>query len=195
MAEQRDYCMCCGEDVPVTQVERDGRTELTCVYCGFTLGIEEPPPQKRRSVPCVIAVDDADSHRAVLQTLLEHSGLADEVVALHGGAEFVSTIARRFADGLPVDLVILDVEMPAMDGFTAARFLRSLEVKMRRTPCPVIFFTGRKADENLRRQMGLFRPAWYCAKGADGDQQAFERRATGLLAHVTDLLAKSAPAG
>jgi CheY-like chemotaxis protein len=188
MVERRLHCLCCGEDVPVTQVERDGRTEHTCVYCGFTLGIEERPPETRRAVPCIIAVDDADAHRAVLKGLLEGSGLAEETVALHSGAEFVTTIARRFAEGLPVDLVILDVEMPAMDGFTAARFLRSLEVKMRRQPCPLIFFTGRKVDDNLRRQMGLFKPAWYCAKGGDGDRVGFERRATGLIGHVTSLL-------
>jgi len=195
VADERRFCMCCGEDVPVTTVKRDGRVDHNCVMCGFTLDITELEQQTRRAVPCVIAVDDADAHRSVLQGLLEQSGLAEQVVALHSGAEFVSTVARRFAEGLPVDLVILDVEMPAMDGFTAARFLRSLETKLRRPACPVIFFTGRKADDNLRRQMGHFRPAWYCAKGVDDDQAAFARRATALIGRITAMLPGPAGAG
>lgn len=193
MSDELKFCMCCGEDVPVTQVERDGHVELNCLLCGFTLDYA-PEPEARRTVPCIIAVDDTDAHRSALQGLLERSGLADAVVALHDGAEFVSTVARRFAESLPVDLVILDVEMPAMDGFTAARFLRSLEHKLHRPPCPVIFFTARKADDNLRRQMAIFRPAWYCAKGVDDNHAAFERRATALIGHVTTMLT-TPPAG
>lgn len=193
MDEVFRHCMCCGEEVPTVLVERDGRAELNCVHCGFTLDVTEPAPGGPRSVPCIIAVDDADVHRSVLRGLLQRSGLAEEIVALAGGAEMVSAIAQRFAEGRPVDLVILDVEMPAMDGFTAARFLRSLEARMGRPPCPLIFFTGRKADENLRRQMALFRPAWYCAKGGDVDRAGFERRAAALIGHVTTLLAPPPP--
>jgi CheY-like chemotaxis protein len=184
--------MCCGENVPVTHVVREERVELNCVQCGFTLEIAAAPAETpaRRTVPCIVVVDDGDAQLSVLRGLLERSGLAEEIVALNGGAAFVSTVAQRFAEGLPVDLVILDVEMPAMDGFTAARFLRTLEGKLRRPPCPLIFFTGRRADENLRRQMALFRPVWYCAKGVDADQAAFERRAAALIGHVTSLLAK-----
>lgn len=189
MAEELKFCMCCGENVPTVLVERDGRSELNCVHCGFTLDIPAPEPEAPHRVPCIIAVDDADVHRSVLRGLLERSGLAEEVVTLNGGADLVTTIARRFAENRPVDLVILDVEMPAMDGFTAARFLRSLEAKMRRPPCPVIFFTGKIADENLRRQMSVLRPAWYCAKGGGVDRGAFERRAARLIGHVTTLLA------
>ncbi len=188
----RTFCMCCGEEVPTTQIERDGRTEKTCVQCGLTLALVEPGPEPRHAVvPCIIAVDDVDQHRTFLQQLLERSGLAREIVALDGGAGFVSTLARRFAEGLPVDLVILDIEMPAMDGFTAARFLRTLEHQLRRPPCPLIFFSARAADANLRRQMALFRPSWYCAKGTDGDLAAFERRAVALIGHVTSLLGRA----
>jgi CheY-like chemotaxis protein len=192
MSDDALFCMCCGELVPVTRVERDGRVELNCINCGFTLDSSLAEPEAPHVFPCIIAVDDAAFHRSVLKGLLERSGLAEEIVALHGGAEFVSTIAQRFAEGLPVDMVILDVEMPAMDGFTAARFLRSLEAKLHRPPCPLIFFTGRKADDNLRRQMAHFRPVWYCAKGADADQAAFERRAAALIAHIAILLAETA---
>lgn len=206
MGEERRFCMCCGEDVPTVLVERAGRGELNCIHCGFTLEFQSPQPQTLeppapaqpetpRTVPCIIAVDDADAHRSVLRGLLERSRLAEEIVALNSGPELVTTIARRFAESRPVDLVILDVEMPAMDGFTAARFLRSLELKMRRPPCPVIFFTARKADENLRRQMAQLRPAWYCAKGADADRSGFERRAAALIGHVTALLREPGPAG
>ena len=39
--EDLKYCICCGEDVPYNRIERDGKTELTCSYCGFPLPDDE----------------------------------------------------------------------------------------------------------------------------------------------------------
>jgi CheY-like chemotaxis protein len=193
MGEERKYCMCCGEDVPVNVVERQGQVELTCIHCGFTLDIVAPeaPPRAAR---CIIAVDDAETHRALLAGLLVDAGLADEVLALHSGAEFVATLSRRLADDLPVDLVVLDIEMPAMDGFTAARFLRTIETNLRRPHAPLIFFSGRQADDNLRRQMALFRPAWYFNKGTGGGGEELPRRVGTLVGHIARIVAGPAAA-
>ena len=39
--EDTKYCICCGEDVPYNRIERDGKVELTCSYCGFPLPDDE----------------------------------------------------------------------------------------------------------------------------------------------------------
>ena len=46
------------------------------------------------------------------------------------------------------DLILLDLEMPVMDGFTACRTLRQ---DPRLTSTPIVMLTGRAEDENILR--------------------------------------------
>jgi hypothetical protein len=56
--DERKYCMCCGEDVPVNPVNRAGRVELTCINCGFTLDVLSPA-EAPRPARCIMIVDDS----------------------------------------------------------------------------------------------------------------------------------------
>lgn len=181
----RRYCMGCGEEVDTNTVERGGKTELTCIYCGFTLDIVVP--EDPALADCIITAEDAEVTRSLLESYLIDSKLAREVVAVSDGSEFVSAISRRLPAGQPLDLVILDIEMPGMDGFTAARVLRTLESKLKIDPCPIIFFSGRKADENLKKQMALFSPVRYLNKGTDGDLEDLMSRVGALVSHLSTL--------
>ena len=62
---------------------------------------------------------------------------AEEIVALANGKEFVTAISRRFPAGQPLDLVILDLEMPEMDGLELVRAVRHSHPQM-----PVILMTA-----------------------------------------------------
>jgi CheY-like chemotaxis protein len=75
--------------------------------------------------------------------------------------------------------------MPVMDGLTAARTLRAIEEKDGLTKAPIIFFSGVKADEGLRRQMELLAPANYVNKGSDPDPEHLVRRVQGLLNFIS----------
>jgi CheY-like chemotaxis protein len=174
--------MGCGEDVDTNLVERNGKTELTCIFCGFTLDFvdSQPSPPAR----CIATVDDAEMTRTLVMTFLQDKGLAQEVLAFANGREFVSAVSHRLSAGKPLDCAILDIEMPVMDGFTAARLLRAMEQAQQQHPCPIIFFSARKADEGLRKQMSLFRPARYLNKGAEGDVQDLMRRVGILVSHL-----------
>jgi CheY-like chemotaxis protein len=177
--------MGCGEDVETNPVERDGKTELTCIFCGFTLDVVAPDDPARAD--CIITAEDADVTRSLLESYLLKSRLAREVIAVSDGGEFVSAISKRLPAGQPVDLAILDIEMPGMDGFTAARVLRTLESKLRGKPCPIIFFSGKKADENLKRQMALYSPVRYLNKGTEGDVEDLMSRVGALVTHLSSL--------
>lgn len=65
----------------------------------------------------LVAEDHADS-RDALHALLEAHGY--EVVIARDGREAVS-----LAEGVPPDLILMDVMMPVMDGLTATRQLRA----------------------------------------------------------------------
>ncbi len=75
----------------------------------------------------VLVVEDNDINQLVALGLLEALGYSAHVV--DNGLEAV----REAAAG-PYDAVLMDIQMPGMDGYTAARGIRDAEPKGRRTP-------------------------------------------------------------
>ena len=99
--------------------------------------------------PRVLLVDDDARLQHIVGLYLTQQQF--DVTTASGGAEAIAQIE----DGLP-DLVILDLMMPDVDGFTVCRHLRS-------TPggadVPVIVFTALSDDADLRaaREAGATR--------------------------------------
>jgi signal transduction histidine kinase/AmiR/NasT family two-component response regulator len=65
----------------------------------------------------ILVVDDLDLNRDLVRTLLEAAGYSVEEAA--SGLEAVTATRQR-----PFDLILMDLQMPGMDGFTAARAIR-----------------------------------------------------------------------
>jgi two-component system OmpR family response regulator len=89
----------------------------------------------------LLVVDDEPNIRELLTTSLRFAGF--EVVPAADGAE-----ALKLAEQHRPDLVVLDVMMPDMDGFTVTRKLRE-----RGRDMPVLFLTAR--DETGDKVTGL----------------------------------------
>jgi two-component system, OmpR family, response regulator MprA len=84
----------------------------------------------------VLVVDDDPDVRDSLARALRLSGYA-VTTAVHG-ADALDTVARS-----PVDLIVLDVQMPVVDGFDACRMLRA-----RGDATPVLVLTARAAVDD-----------------------------------------------
>ncbi|MEO8197424.1 MAG: hybrid sensor histidine kinase/response regulator [Thermoanaerobaculia bacterium] len=80
----------------------------------------------------LLVVDDVPDHLKFLVRALEESGY--EVQTASSGAEALAS-----ADRDPPDLVLLDVDMPGIDGFETCRRLKAQE---RHAATPVIFLSG-----------------------------------------------------
>jgi PAS domain S-box-containing protein len=84
----------------------------------------------------ILLVEDYPANVLVATSLLEEFGYAYDV-ASHGAEAL-----ERLQQGGPYHLVLMDVQMPVLDGFEATRRLRALEVAESRRPLPVIGMTA-----------------------------------------------------
>ncbi|MFM8820517.1 MAG: ATP-binding protein [Phenylobacterium sp.] len=75
----------------------------------------------------ILVVDDLDANREIVRALLEAVG--QEVHEASGGQEAVSLAMRE-----PFDLILMDLQMPGMDGFATTRAIRDLSQENRTTP-------------------------------------------------------------
>ncbi|MET0294063.1 MAG: response regulator, partial [Phenylobacterium sp.] len=100
----------------------------------------------------VLAAEDNLVNQQVLKTVLQMAGL--QVSLVSDGAEAV----RAYETG-DWDLVLMDVQMPVMDGQSATREIRRLEARDGRRRTPIIALTANvMAHQNLE----------YMAAGMDG---------------------------
>ncbi|MGH7337949.1 MAG: sigma-54-dependent transcriptional regulator, partial [Myxococcota bacterium] len=90
----------------------------------------EPPPAKTFGTESILVVEDNDAVSQTVVALLEAEGYS--VQAAQSSAEALEHLARE-----PVDCVILDLEMPGVDGFEVLRTLAH-----RGSETPVIVYTG-----------------------------------------------------
>lgn len=91
-----------------------------------------PAPTMRKNV---LLVEDYAPNALVVSTMLDIFGYDCEIVT--NGAEAL----RQFPVG-NYDLVLMDVQMPVMDGLSATRMIRNLERERNLQPTPIIAMTA-----------------------------------------------------
>jgi chemosensory pili system protein ChpA (sensor histidine kinase/response regulator) len=98
-----------------------------------------------RRVPLVMVVDDSITMRKVTGRVLERHNF--EVATAKDGIDAL----ERMADVIP-DLMLLDIEMPRMDGYELATAMKA-DSRMR--DVPIIMITSRTGDKHRQRAMDL----------------------------------------
>ena len=98
---------------------------------------EAPTPRAEApAVPLrVLAAEDNAVNQLVIRTLLEQAGIDPVVVG--DGAEALEAWARE-----PWDLILMDVQMPVMDGPTTTQEIRRRELAEGRARTPIIALTA-----------------------------------------------------
>ena len=96
----------------------------------------------------VVAADDEKPARERLRRMLERDSRVEIVACCASGAETLRVIRDAEKSLHPVHILLLDVQMPGMDGFEVAKRLRQAE-NSRETP--IIFLTAIHRDERFAR--------------------------------------------
>jgi two-component system, sensor histidine kinase len=123
----------------------------------------------------VLLADDHPTNRKVVELMLE--GLA-EVISVENGAEALMALGTDV-----FDLVLMDMQMPVMDGLEATRRIRETEAAAGRSPTPLIMLTANALPEHV------------AASEAAGADRHLEKPVTlsGLLEAMNDVLAPIEP--
>jgi chemosensory pili system protein ChpA (sensor histidine kinase/response regulator) len=102
-------------------------------------------PRMNQRAALVMVVDDSVTVRKVTSRLLERNGM--EVITAKDGLEAVALLQ----DHKP-DIILLDIEMPRMDGFEVAGFVRH-DVNLQNTP--ICMITSRTGEKHRERALAI----------------------------------------
>jgi CheY-like chemotaxis protein len=111
-------------DVPLTRV--GGKTS-------------EPPAKSSKRI---LVVEDNLTNRLVVEAMLGKLGLAYETV--ENGLEAV----QRVTTGIPPDLILMDCQMPVLDGYEATKQIRQWEQQQGKPRLPIIALTAGAYEED-----------------------------------------------
>ena len=102
--------------------------------------IEEYRKQTRQ----ILVVDDMEANRLTAKALIEKQGYQTQLAT--SGADALSAVHKQ-----PFDLILMDCQMPEMDGYEATRRIRKWEAEQGLAPMPIIAMTGNAYEDEVDR--------------------------------------------
>ena len=96
----------------------------------------------------VLVVEDNAVNRIIAEEMLQSLGL--DILEAEDGVEAIDVLTRR-----SVDLVLMDCQMPVMDGYTATLHIRDRERRQRLPRTPIIALTADAYEEDAQRALDV----------------------------------------
>ncbi|MFO0945727.1 MAG: ATP-binding protein [Planctomycetota bacterium] len=133
-------CQMLGGDISVTSAVGLGSTFSATIDVGSLDGVRlvenpadwapaaepSPPPDREIALPrldCrILLAEDGPDNQRLLSFHLRKNGAT--VTVVENGRIAVERVLAADRDGFPFDIVLMDMQMPTMDGYTATRLLR-----------------------------------------------------------------------
>lgn len=177
------YCPSCGTHVSPFIMFAGGDEVKRCPDCGLELmDVAEPRFAK---LDKVIIAEDSAVLRDKIGEILEEKGIAEWVTKCADGSEFLQAFAQCEAQKKPVNLAIVDVNMPIINGVNATIAMRAIEkgYEVKRL-VPILFFTSKKCDDTFKKVLNYTKPAKYINKGTGNSPEEFADRLYKVLHHL-----------
>ena len=95
---------------------------------------------------CILVVEDQEDNRQILRDLLTHSGY--EITEAVDGEEALRAIAAKRPD-----LILMDIQLPVMDGYEATRLIKA-NPESKHIPIIVVTSYALSGDEDKARAAG-----------------------------------------
>ncbi|MGE0487133.1 MAG: response regulator [Gammaproteobacteria bacterium] len=99
----------------------------------------------------VLVVEDNNVNQQLAKSMLESLGC--EVRVVENGQEAVEAVTASPLDALrePYDIVLMDCQMPVLDGYAATRAIRAWEREQGDTPLPIVALTANAMEGDRQR--------------------------------------------
>ncbi|MCB0366496.1 MAG: response regulator [Bdellovibrionaceae bacterium] len=123
----------------VKKMAKDRMSEGKVVSLDSFRGLEKKDPHR------ILIIEDDETMRAALKRIFVADGF--EVVTVADGTHLTQVL-----DDSPIDLVILDIGLPWINGFELAQLMKE-DQDLRRIP--LIFVSGRTSDLDVRKGFEL----------------------------------------
>jgi signal transduction histidine kinase/CheY-like chemotaxis protein len=139
-----------GGTITVNSTEGEGSEFIVCLR--FAVNQESLSPEKDDSlkteplsVKKILLVEDNVLNEEIARTILtDHDFIVDSAF---NGSEAVSKVKNNIQNDY--DLILMDIRMPVMDGYEAARTIRSLK-DPKQADIPIIAMTANAFEEDRR---------------------------------------------
>jgi CheY-like chemotaxis protein len=123
--------------------------------------------------------------RDLLSNLLVERGLARAVRPCRDGSEFLEAFTESLVKRRPPGFMVIDVQMPIINGIHSALGARAVERGFAQAPIPIVFFSVAKCDENFRRVLHRCAPAGYLNKETAPTPDTIGDRLSAILRRMT----------
>jgi CheY-like chemotaxis protein len=140
-------CPYCNRQLDLLPNRWFGRPVFSCEQCGDFPDYRRPdmPVGSQQSRPRVLLVDDSMEHLEMYQSMLDGEAVVRTAAR---GEEALAIVGAE-----PLDIIVLDVMMPGMDGWEV---LRALKEQQETAALPVVMLTSLDAQDvpARARQLG-----------------------------------------
>jgi two-component system aerobic respiration control protein ArcA len=123
----------------VAKIERLARERMASGDVVDLKSVRDLKEKKRK--PSVLVIEDDDTMRAALKRILESDGL--DVRSAADGTQ----LGEALGD-VPVDLILLDVGLPWINGLELAKLLKEHEALKE---IPLVFISGKTSEFDIKR--------------------------------------------
>ena len=104
----------------------------------------QPAPMAASRPLRILLAEDSPDNRLLIAAYFKRLPYQIET------AENGKVAVEKFCSGR-YDLVLMDIQMPVMDGYTAVRTIRAWETEHRRPATPILALTASTLDDDIRR--------------------------------------------
>ena len=202
----KKFCPKCGRKVEVISVSigTEGIERLRCSNCGAFLDETNDRDSFREAVisgeesfefkdesiviptyHTILLVGYRPEVSNLIADAIGKKNLARQVIHCETGEEMIIKVIPDLEspDGNKINLVILDVPMPYLNGINAGIGLRAIEKAYPdHSPIPILFLTRKPMDETFKKVIKYLTPAKYAGLGPSDNPKELAPRLNRIIA-------------